>query len=49
MKAYIKEKIPVVLASVGYLFIVHKVINYIVDKAVDLFERTYIWEVERQC
>lgn len=42
MKAYIKEKVPVVLASIGYLFVVYKVINYVADKAVDLFRRTYI-------
>lgn len=42
MKAYIKEKVPVVLASIGYLFIVHKVINYVANKAVDLFKKVYI-------
>lgn len=42
MKKYIKEKVPVVLACIGYMFLAHKAINYVADKAVKLFEKVYI-------
>lgn len=41
MKKYVKQKIPVILACVGYMFLVHKAINYVANKAVDLYTRKY--------